>query len=89
MEQSHSKVNTKLSSFNTSIESILGSACELWGQRLGSDLERIYLDFFIRCKENVTSLIVYFELRRKQLQLNIKYNMLKYLLKLKSFENCI
>lgn len=85
-------VNTKLSLFDTYIGSIVHYGCELWGQHPASELESIHLDFckkLLCVKKSVTSMMVYFELVRKPLQLDRNYRMLKYWIKLKNSDNCI
>lgn len=85
-------VNTKLSLFDTYIGSIVHYGCELWGQHPASELESIHLDFckkLLCVKKSVTSMMVYFELGRKPLQLDRNYRMLKYWIKLKNSDNCI
>ena len=85
-------LETKCAIFDTYVSSILNYGCEIWGFHKAPDVEKLHLSFLKRIlgvKKSTCNNLIYCELGRYPLQLIRKLRIFRYMLKLRSSQNCI
>ena len=85
-------LETKCTIFDTYVSSILNYGCEIWGFHKAPDIEKLHLSFLKRTlgvKKSTCNNLIYCELGRYPLQLIRKLRIFRYMLKLRSSQNCI
>ena len=81
----HMPVNIVFELFDTLIKPILLYACEIWGSKMGSDIEKMHINFIktvLGVKPSTNTCLIYAETGRFPLYITIYRQMIKYWLKL-------
>ncbi len=83
---------TKLSIFDTYVNSVMSYACEIWGFHPSSDVEKVHLSFcknILGVHKKTSNDMIYAELGRYPLNIIRKFRIFKYWMKLVNSDNCI